>query len=374
MSPELLFDQVMTVVAGPDPDLTGEQDEIFIIGIDGGGTQTRGLLVDGQNRVLASVSGGPSNYQVVGAERAGEVIRQVLSSLSKQAGIPLRAVTRVVIGLAGAGRQKDRQLISSLLAPLSFGGKVLVTSDGIIALLGGTGGRPGLVIISGTGSLVMGINEKGEIYRAGGWGPIIGDEGSGYDIGRRALQLVAKSCDRRGPRTRLTEIIQRQWQLDDFSAVLERVNTPGARTEIAALTTAVVAAAEQDDPAARRILLQAARELALAARAVGRQCGFIDYRGKRIQRRGRAGLREVIPPEGAEPVPVVLSGGVFAAAEDYLRPVLAKELPWARLLKPQYPPVSGAIILGWHSLGQPARPDLANLSAEKLPQVEPGRT
>lgn len=341
---------------GSPPSQPVRDGEVLVIGVDGGGTSTRAILVDGRGKVLAMAEGGPSNYQVVGKEWTAEILQGGIRKLCQAAGVPLTAITRVVLGLAGAGRPRDQEAILSLLEPLHLEGRAWATSDGVIALVGGTGGRPGIVAISGTGSLVMGINDKGEIHRAGGWGPVIGDEGSGYDIGRQALQVAAQYQDGRGRWTLLSGFIQNHWKLAEFNSVLERLSTPMARTEIAALTGLVVESADLGDYSARKILRQAAQELARAIRAVGRRSGFINYFGKRIPPPSEPGPPEIAPPEGWEPVDVIMSGGVFSVAEKYLRPEMQRRLPWARVIRPKYKPVVGAVLLAWQIPGFKAPP------------------
>jgi N-acetylglucosamine kinase-like BadF-type ATPase len=147
--------------------------------------------------------------------------------------------------------------------------RVLVVNDALIALVAGARDAPGIVIIAGTGSIVYGRNADGEAARAGGWGHIIGDEGSGYWIGREALAAVMRAADGRGPATGLTAEVKSHFGVSDESRLPRIVyDRELPRMNVAALGPIVQHAAEHGDAVATRILERGAEELAQGALSV----------------------------------------------------------------------------------------------------------
>ena len=159
--------------------------------------------------------------------------------------------------------------IRAVMGRIGHKSRVLVVNDALIALTAGARDAPAIVIIAGTGSIAYGRNATGEAARAGGWGHMIGDEGSGYWIGREALSAVMRASDGRGPATRLTAAILAQLNLNDESRLPRIVyDREVPRVTVAAMGPIVQDAADQGDAVARRILERAADELVLAAQSV----------------------------------------------------------------------------------------------------------
>ena len=168
------------------------------IGIDGGGTKTVGILTVATGERIVRTEAGPSNYHVVSAkEKTQEVLATVIANLFEQAKLPPTSNTAFCLGMAGLGRAEDRGVIGRICDALGVRKNRILTHDAHIALVGGIGKPEGVIIISGTGSIVYGINAHGEETRAGGWGYLLGDEGSGYDIALKGLQAVARAADGR---------------------------------------------------------------------------------------------------------------------------------------------------------------------------------
>jgi N-acetylglucosamine kinase-like BadF-type ATPase len=171
--------------------------------------------------------------------------------------------------------------------------RVLVVNDALIALVAGAGDAPGIVVIAGTGSIVYGRNATFEAARAGGWGHMIGDEGSGYWIGREALAAVMRACDGRGPTTQLTADILSYLHVDDESRLPRIVyDREVPRMTVAALGPIVQHAAAYGDAVAIRILERAADELVLAARSVATQ---LEMRGDEFTFYLAGGVFRVVP-------------------------------------------------------------------------------
>lgn len=179
----------------------------MLIAIDGGGTKTEAVLICNDGTVCARQLGGASNPHSVGVDQANQTLKDLVAPLlikAAESGEPLRAV---FAGLAGAGRETARapfvQLLRSLLGA---GVPVRVDSDALNCLSSGIGTGDGIVLIAGTGSAAF-ARRNGAMYQVGGWGHLLGDEGSGYAIGQQALNAVLRAHDGRGGSTELTALI-----------------------------------------------------------------------------------------------------------------------------------------------------------------------
>ena len=242
----------------------------WLIGIDGGGSKTLALLADGTGRVVGRGTAGPSNYQVVGVEAA-------YAALDKAVGAALTAVPNarpaaICLGMAGAGRPQDRSIIQAWAQARYPGVPRLVVHDAQLVLAAGTPDGWGIALISGTGSLAYGTNQAGQTARAGGWGHLLGDEGSGYAIGLAGLRAVARAADGRGPNTALTELLLGRMNLDRPQDLIHRIYGAAApRNAIASLSPLIQNAAQEGDKKAQEIIQTAGRELALAVWAVADQ-------------------------------------------------------------------------------------------------------
>ena len=304
----------------------------FYLGVDGGGTSVEAVVSDAGLSVLGRGAGGPSNYQVIGLDRALSSLKEAVAAALAAAGVGVHQVRGAFFGAAGVDRLADAAALRPAVERLLPGVPVEVDNDGIAALAGATGGQPGVVVISGTGSIALGVNAAGRRGRSGGWGHILGDEGGGYDIGRRALAAVTRAADGRGPATALTRVLLGHLGIEDPDALFRRTYIEGLEVhEIAALAPLVVAVARAGDAVARRLLAAAGRELGLAAVSVIRDLGF-----------ARAAF------------PVALLGGVFAAGPPLVGPlwrVVRRAAPRADLIEPRYPPAVGALILARRLFG-----------------------
>ncbi len=158
------------------------------LGIDGGGSKTAFLLVDDYYNEICHLQSGPSNYLSVGGEAAKEAITQGVSRLTERPNI-------VCGGFAGAGRPDSVTFYKELLQSLIPEAQVIIESDAFIASIGAIGIDPGVLLIAGTGSIVIGRDQERSMFRVGGWGPYFGDEGSGFWIGREAVRAALRSID-----------------------------------------------------------------------------------------------------------------------------------------------------------------------------------
>ncbi|WP_068774064.1 N-acetylglucosamine kinase [Paenibacillus sp. FJAT-26967] len=289
---------------------------IPLLAVDGGGTKCLAVFTDEEGTVIGTGRSGSVNYQTTSAESAASELVQAIHAARKQLqssrqGAPQdeigQAGTRqiegeggdvtgtlaglsnpdnpaeelqtlevacAVFGMAGLDTEHDREMIEAFVkeALVKAGiraRRIVIENDGLAALLGATDGKPGILLIAGTGSIVYGINDYGRSARAGGWGYRVGDEGSGYWIGKQALIAVLQSLDgRRGP-TALTDAVMPFLGLRSEEELYNWVYSTEYRVDTVARLARLVSEAEQGgDPAARSILEAGADELFHAARAV----------------------------------------------------------------------------------------------------------
>jgi len=239
---------------------------MHVLGIDAGGTKTVCLLADERGLILSEGRGPGANLHAAGELAVEKVLHQVM-----EAALDGRPVTpnAICLGIAGVDRQDEANTVTAIMRRIGHRSRVLVVNDALIALVAGARDAPGIVIISGTGSIVYGRNAHGEAARAGGWGHMIGDEGSGYWIGREALAAVMRAGDGRGPATRLRPDVLAHFGIADVSRLPRIVyDRDIPRKSVAALGPIVDRAAVRGDAVATRILEQAGDELVLAARSV----------------------------------------------------------------------------------------------------------
>ena len=240
----------------------------LVVGVDGGGSKTRAVVADSAGEILGEGLAGPSNPLRVGVGDALGAIRDAVDKACAEAGVRRGEVVAAQVGLAGVRRADIRERMRAAVAELGIK-TVEVVSDAHIALYGATEGKSGVVIIAGTGSNCCGVNARGRRACAGGWGPVVGDEGSGSWIARRALQAVARATDGRGRRTALVESACEYFNVTAADDLSTAVYGPSmTNTRIAGFGGRVVEAAKRRDVVAREIVEEAGRELALTAAAV----------------------------------------------------------------------------------------------------------
>ncbi len=296
----------------------------FWLGVDGGGTNCRAIILGAGDEVLGEGGAEAANHIRVGLKAAIDHVVEAVTQACELAGIEPSKITAACVGLAGVSHpDHHRQALAALKEALPISDITLET-DARVALAGATGAKPGVVIIAGTGSIACGVNSRGRFARAGGWGPVMGDEGSGSYIGRRALESVLMSYDYRGEPTSMMEPILRHFGVTSPPELPPVIydDPDKALREIPQLSKIAVREAEEGDKVALGILKDAAKELAVAAIAVIEQL--------RMER---------------EQFQVAYVGGVFEAGELILGP-LREEIrafaPRAEIAPPIDPPVIGA--------------------------------
>ncbi|MCC7127121.1 MAG: hypothetical protein IT178_19925 [Acidobacteria bacterium] len=246
-----------------------------VLGIDAGGSKTVALLAAGDGAVIASGRAGGANLRTDGELTVEKTLHAVIDQALAAA--PGEAPAAVCLGIAGVDRASDAAVIRGIMRRLGFRERTLVVNDALIALVAGAGTPTGLVVVAGTGSICYGVNAAGQAARAGGWGPVLADEGSGYWIGRHALVAVMRHADGRGPKTALTAMVLERLGLahpDDL--INEIYEGPERRQLVASLGSIVAQAREAGDDVAAEILRGAATELVSAAATV---IGRLEMRG-----------------------------------------------------------------------------------------------
>jgi N-acetylmuramic acid 6-phosphate etherase len=273
--PDLSVREPINPFSPPAPLPQGERgEEVLFLGIDGGGSHTVALLADG-GAILGRGAAGPSNLHAVGVEPALQALHAATAAAFAAAKLPVRRVTAACLGLAGADRPWERSVLQDWALRVHLCEHLELTSDGALLLAAGTPDNWGLALVAGTGSIAVGRAADGRTARAGGWGYLLGDEGSGYRITLAALQAVARAADGRGQPTALAESFLRHLQLDAPQALIQTVyRGDWDRARLACLAPLVFSAADAGDAAARHIVADAAEQLAQAGAAVARQLGW----------------------------------------------------------------------------------------------------
>jgi N-acetylglucosamine kinase-like BadF-type ATPase len=297
------------------------------LGVDGGGTKTHAVITTASYKVIGEGFSGASNPVRIGFDSAVAHVNEAVKQACEQAGIALRDLTAGCAAIAGISHPIHYHTMKKALdARLRMDHLELVT-DARAALEGALDGKQGVVLIAGTGSVAMGMNEARNVERSGGWGPTLGDEGSGYDIARQALKAVAASFDGRAPQTALTERLCQQLGIADAKDLPGVIynNEAEESTQIASLARLVADTAAEGDGVARGILAQAGRDLGELAVSVIHKLG-LESQSFRL----------------------AYVGSVFNAGDCVLEPLRAAVLkiaPRAEVGPPLRPPEIGAVKL-----------------------------
>ena len=305
----------------------------FVIGMDGGGTKTAAMIADGKGNVLAQHFSGPSNFQIIGVDAAAKTIFSLIRECCDSVKISPSEVDGMTIGLTGAGRPNDQKRMAEGLRKFAASKKVKlrnvnIESDARIALEGAFKGGRGIILIAGTGSIAFGKDAKGEVHRVGGWGRILGDEGSGYYIGKHALTAVCRHLDGRSVPTLLTKMISKKFALRTPTDIIAAVYKNNF--DIAAVAPLVFDAAKKGDAASLSIVQMASEELTEHVRSLL----------MKIEPRKTRSVREKIP--------LSFIGGLIAndtLLSYALKRKISTSVSQITVIRPMAPPVYGAVIL-----------------------------
>ena len=297
----------------------------LVAGVDGGGSKTRVILADSDGNHLADVVGGGSAMRPGGGDHSAGVIGNLVRQAMSEAGTEDR-LRVLLVGVAGVGRPAENRALTVALEDLELADEVIVQGDGEIALTDAFGAGAGIILISGTGSIAYGRSPNRVLARCGGWGPAIGDEGSGAWIGRRALAIVASAADGREPATALTGAILTAAQVNEPSELVPW-GIAATPKELAALAPAVFNVASAGDVRANALVGLAVEELVLHVRALGLKLfgderaaipvafsGGLLHKGSFIRKKLEQRLKSAVPGAQVRSAEIVAARGAVKAA------------------------------------------------------------
>lgn len=299
-------------------------------GIDGGATKTECIIMDTKGNILGKGLAGPSNYHVIGINNTIKAIRKsVIESLKN---IGERRLDYLTIGLAGLDTKRDFKYIRKSFQNFDLADKLDFKHDSVIALIGAHAGKPGVIIIAGTGSVAAGINRDKKYVRVGGWGYLLGDEGSAFTLGRRGLIAVLREYDGRGGSTKITRKIFDKLGINDYEDIIVKIYGAERIVEkIASLAPCITEAAKEGDSVAINIIHGEMEKVGELIYTVAKRLDMLK-----------------------EDIPIAMVGGVFRAGEIVirsLRKVLSKYRLKFKLMEPLFPPSIGAAIWSLQSIG-----------------------
>jgi glucosamine kinase len=307
-----------------------------VLGIDGGATKTEVAVMRLDDYDLTSATGGPSNADAVGRAAAGAALKDTIETALEQAGATASDITAAVFAVAGSVTVAVGEEVA---AEGSLGGAYVV-NDVVAAWAAGTLCQPGIGIISGTGSHVFGVNARHESWRVGGWGHILGDEGSAYWLGLEALKASLAYREGSGPETRLLERATKLFELKGIEDLPELFyGKPLTKAEVARFAKEVYAAAESGDGVARALFDAAGEQLANQAGAAVRALGMERER-----------------------FPIALVGSTFRAGrllQEPLERAVHRVARDAFFRLAEVPPVAGSALLAVRAAGRWERFDEA---------------
>ncbi|PSL41623.1 N-acetylglucosamine kinase-like BadF-type ATPase [Planomicrobium soli] len=306
---------------------------MYVLGIDGGGTRTSGIVADEKGNIYMQAATGRSNPNTLSQRGFEQVMKDLLLGLKQQNEEIYNQVAICFAGIAGVDESQRTSEVAELLRGyLPEETMLIVQNDAINALYSGTIGEAGIVQISGTGAITYGINEQQKEVRAGGWGFLFDEAGSGFAVGKAALRAVFKEYDQRGPATSLTGRLLEHFQVDKATEIISLVyGQEYARAVIAPLAPLVVEEAAASDHVAQDILVGACEEMLRSINTCHRQLFRPDH-----------------------PTTIVLAGGVFSdwpLFSSIFKDLTKGELPNAVFRPTQIAPVAGAVVAGLKAQG-----------------------
>lgn len=319
----------------------------LILAVDGGQSSTLALAADTEGHILGAGLAGPSNHihEVGGMERMQNALRQSIAKALEDAGATESEVIAACLGMTG-GATTARDIVQTVLP----NARVQAHDDMVTALAGASMCQPGVIVIAGTGAVAYGQLANGRSAKADGWGYIMGDEGSAYDIGVKALKAATRAIDGRKMETTLVERIPQHFGLPDLYAVHGKIYSQQfTRPHIAGLAAIVSTAAQENDSTARELLADAGKNLAGSALAVIKRLDRIE-----------AGLN------------VYTTGGVFHAGDWILIPFrigISDLSPNSTVQPAAYSPALGALFLALQAANIDLTPWLLETIRSTLPET-----
>ncbi|CAN5868793.1 N-acetylglucosamine kinase [soil metagenome] len=304
----------------------------LVAGVDGGGSKTRVIIADEAGSQLGTAVGPGSAVRPGTAEQSAAIIASTLADALASCGMADVVPKMLCVGVAGAGREGERDAMIEVLGAMELAEDLIVMPDFTIALEDAFGDGPGVLLISGTGSAAFGRSPSGASARCGGWGPVCGDEGSGAWIGRRALSVVTASADGREPETALVGAVLTAAQVNEPQELVAWAAqaTPAVFASLAPVVSSV---ADAGDLRANAIISLAVEELVLHIRTLARSL-FGDERAA---------------------TPVAFTGGILSrgtTVRKRLEQRLRSAVPGAQVIAAEVDPARGAVRHGLRFLGE----------------------
>jgi len=299
----------------------------YLLGIDGGATKTLAAVLDLEQRAIHLAHAGPSNEDAVGSRAAVAALVDVAEQAMELAGIPAEQLAAAVLAVAGTDTDAIVRQVRAVHEDW------IVVNDVVGAWAAATGAQPGIGAISGTGSNVFGVGPDGRAWRVGGWGHLLGDEGSGYWLGAESIRAALHDRDGSGPPTALSGAAIEFFGASSVEAVASLVySKPLSKSEIAAFTVETCRLAEQGDGVARELYRRGAEQLAGQVAVVARETGLAQ----------------------APSFPLGLIGSVFKAGPLFAEPLAAavrESAPGAQVAIVEMAPVGGSLQLALRACG-----------------------
>lgn len=233
----------------------------YFLGIDGGGTSIKTLIGDRNKKVLGSFLCGPANYHSVGIDKVKENFISLFDYCRRKYNISIIDIKCICMGCAGVNNEEDKMVYNEMIRSLGYKGELLVYNDAFVALVGANGGVSGAVLISGTGSIAYGISKEGRHVRTGGWGHIIGDEGSAYAIARDALNSISHSFDGIILNSKLKDKILYKLNIKSVEELMSYIYNPKIQKQHIAELAPIVLDIADEDKTAQVIVEKAAHDL-----------------------------------------------------------------------------------------------------------------
>lgn len=302
----------------------------IVIGIDGGGTKTRAVVADEQGRWIADVVGPGSAVRPGKHEHSADVIAATVRDALASCDMTHVRPKVLCVGVAGVGREPEREALWQTLLERDIADEIVIHTDFAVALDDAFGDGPGVLLIGGTGSVAFGRGPTGASARCGGWGPVMGDEGGGAWIGRRALSVVTSSYDGREPETALVGAVLTAAQVNEVSELVGWA-AQAAPGQLATLAPVVMSVADAGDLRANAIVSLAVEELVLHIRSLARQLfgderaavpvaftGGLLTRGTTLRKRLEHRLKSAVPGAQVRIEEVVPARGAVRGALRYL--------------------------------------------------------
>ncbi|NOG62163.1 MAG: hypothetical protein HND46_01980 [Chloroflexi bacterium] len=298
----------------------------YVMGIDGGGSNLRVVVATPDLQVVGESHAGTVNPSVIGRETAAGLIRQHMWAAITNAHLQPADIRAVCIGVAGASADHSADWLCEVVGPITPNAKIRPSADQEIALVGAHGKREGILILAGTGSVAYGVNPAGQAAAVGGWGYLLGDEGSGYWLGMSALRAISQASERRAAKTTLTESVLHELNLEKPRDLIRWLYAQPRNAEIAQLAPLIIQQADAGDAVANCLVGEAIQHLA----------GHVTA------------LRDILNFPDA---PIAFAGGLLTHP-NALSSGLGRHLQLPAIPVPLYPPVIGAVLLALDTLVQ----------------------